>query len=85
MILRNGARSTARIVGLVTSTAGTALWLYGYFWSGRRPAIEWSAIAPWWIADYLPSLECEIGMVLMLAAMVPLSWPVRVSAKPKRV
>jgi hypothetical protein len=27
---------------------------------------------PWWISDWLPDLESEIGMVLAFAAMVPM-------------
>ena len=55
--------------------AGTALWLYGYFTSGHPPLFNWHSDAPWWIADYLPNVESEIGMALMLAAMVPIYWP----------
>jgi hypothetical protein len=40
-----------------------ALWLYGYFATGNPPLIDWHTSTPWWIADYLPNIESEIGMV----------------------
>jgi hypothetical protein len=81
-VIFKSAASTAKIVGWVTSALGTVFWLYGYFWSATPPLIDWSAIAPSWIADYLASLQSEIGMALMLAAMVPLSLPARPSDAP---
>jgi hypothetical protein len=65
------------IVGWVVSLAGMALWLYGYFATGNPSLIDWQANAPWWIADFLPNIESEIGMALMLAGMVPIYWPSR--------
>jgi len=51
------------------------LWTYGYFVVGRPPVIDWAAHTWWWIADFLPNLESEIGMVLVLVGMVPIYWP----------
>ena len=69
----------SRIVaaGWIIELAGTALWIYGYFVTGNPPLVDWQADAPWWIADFLPNIESEIGMVLALTAMVPIYWPVR--------
>jgi hypothetical protein len=58
-------------------SAGTVLWCYGYFTVGHPPIIDWRAISPWWIAEFLPNVESEIGMVLMFAGMVPIYWPTR--------
>ncbi len=55
--------------------SGTAIWLYGYFVTGHPALIDWRAHAPWWIAEFLPNIESEIGMVLMLAGMLPIYWP----------
>jgi hypothetical protein len=63
------------IIGWIISLAGLALWLYGYFVTGHPSLIDWHANAPWWIADYLPNIEAEVGMTLMLIAMVPMYWP----------
>jgi hypothetical protein len=63
------------IVGWVVELVGTALWLYGYLATGNPSLIDWHAITPWWIADYLPNRESEIGMVLVFAGMLPIYWP----------
>lgn len=63
------------IIGWIIELAGMALWLYGYFTSGHPSLIDWHASTPWWIADWLPNIESEIGMALVFAGMVPLYWP----------
>ena len=65
------------IIGWIISLAGTALWVYGYFATGSPSLIDWHANTPWWIADYLPNIESEIGMVLTFVGMVPVYWPPR--------
>ena len=65
------------IVGWIISFVGMALWLYGYFAAGNPSLIDWHANTPWWIADYLPNIESEIGMALVFASMVPIYWPSR--------
>jgi hypothetical protein len=69
--------SKAVIIGYIISLAGTALWLYGYFVTGSPSLIDWHAITPRWVADFLPNIESEIGMALAFAAMVPIYWPSR--------
>jgi len=66
-----------KVFGWILELAGTALWIYGYFVIGNPSLIDWHADAPWWIADYLPNIESEIGLVLILAGMVPIYWPSR--------
>ena len=61
--------------GWTLMLAGIALWGYGYFVPGRPPLFDWNANAPWWIADFLPNIESEIGLVLVVAAMIPIYWP----------
>ncbi len=63
------------VFGWVIELAGVALWLYGYFEPGHPPFVNWHDITPWWIADWLPNVESEIGMVLMFAGMLPIYWP----------
>jgi hypothetical protein len=65
------------ITAWIMSALGTALWLYGYFAPGNRSLINWHANTPWWIADFLPNIESEIGMTLVILGMVPLYWPPR--------
>jgi hypothetical protein len=67
----------AKILGWAINLIGLALWLYGYFWSGRPPLIDWRSTAPWWIADFLPNIEAEAGMVLMIASMFLIYWPTK--------
>ena len=63
------------IFGWIIELAGAALWIYGYFVTGHPPLFDWRAHTPWWIAEWLPNLESEIGMVLVFVAMVPMYWP----------
>ncbi len=65
------------IIGWIIEFAGTALWLYGYFATGGPPVIDWHATAPAWISEFLPNIESEIGMALVVAGMIPLYWPTR--------
>jgi hypothetical protein len=65
------------IIGWIISLAGAGLWLYGYVAIGDPSLINWQALTPWWIAGYLPNIQSEIGMLLMIAGMVPLYWPAR--------
>jgi hypothetical protein len=66
----------AVIAGWIVELAGIILWTYGYFVIDT-PSFDWATHAPWWIADFLPNLESEIGMVLVLVGMVPIYWPQR--------
>jgi hypothetical protein len=63
------------IAGWIIELVGAALWIYGYFVTGHPSLINWRADTPWWIAEWLPNLESEIGMVLVFAAMIPMYWP----------
>jgi hypothetical protein len=72
-----GDMSKTKIAGWIIELAGTALWIYGYFATGNPSLIDWQAITPWWIARFLPNIQAEIGMVLVLIAMIPLYWPRR--------
>ena len=63
------------LIGYIVLLLGMAVWLYGYFVPGNPPLIDWHAHTPWWIADFLPNIEAEIGMVLMLASAVPTYLP----------
>jgi hypothetical protein len=65
------------LVGWIISFLGSAIWIYGYFVTGEPALIDWHAMTPWWIADFLPNLESEIGMALVAVAMVPMYWPAR--------
>ena len=65
------------IIGYITSLAGTALWLYGYFEAGHPALIDWHTYTPWWIADFLPNMESEIGMALVFASTVLMYWAIR--------
>jgi hypothetical protein len=67
--------SKSVIIGYLTSITGTALWLYGYFEAGHPVLIDWHTYTPWWIADFLPNMESEIGMALVFASTVLMYWP----------
>ena len=57
-------------IGWAGTVLGCAIWTYGYFVPGNPANVSW----PGWAATYLPNRESEVGMVLMLLAMVPLYW-----------
>ena len=63
------------VVGWIIFLVGSATYLYGYFVGGHPPMVDWHARTPWWIADFLPNLECEIGMLVCVVGMVPMYWP----------
>jgi hypothetical protein len=63
------------LIGWMVSLAGMALWLYGYFAAGNPSFIDWQSSMPWWIADYLPNIESEIGALLAFGGMIPIYWP----------
>jgi protein-S-isoprenylcysteine O-methyltransferase Ste14 len=65
------------IIGWGMELAGVALWLYGYFATGHPSVINWHDKSPWWISDWMPNIEAEIGMLLILTAMIPIYWPRR--------
>jgi hypothetical protein len=67
--------SKAFIIGWIIELVGMALWVYGYFVAGNPSLIDWHANTPWWIADFLPNIESEVGMALVFVAMVPIYWP----------
>lgn len=69
--------SMAVIIGWIIELAGMTVWLYGYVATGHPSLFNWHAHTPWWVADYLPNIESEIGMVLVFAGMIPLYWPPR--------
>ena len=64
-------------IGWIISLAGMAIWIYGYFATGRPSLIDWHAHTPWWIADALPDIESEIGLVLSLIGTVMIYWPAK--------
>src|SRR4249920_502265 len=63
------------ITGWAIFLSGSAIWLYGYFITGHPSIIDWHAHTPWWIADFLPNLESELGILLCIAGIVPMYWP----------
>ena len=75
MIRRRMSKSA--VIGWVISSLGMVLWLYGYFVTGHPSLVDWHSNTPWWIADFLPNLESEIGMALAFGGMVPIYWPRR--------
>ena len=63
------------IIGWVILLLGMVLWLYGYLATGNPSLLDWHANTPWWIADFLPNIESEIGIALVFVSMAPIYWP----------
>lgn len=63
------------IVGWIITLVGTAVWIYGCYVTGHPSLIDWQTHTPWWIADFLPNVESEVGLVLVCVGMVPMYWP----------
>ena len=70
--------SKVNFSGWVALLIGTAVWIYGYFFkTGNSSLFDWHANTPWWIADFLPTIESEIGMALVFISIIPMYWPSR--------
>jgi hypothetical protein len=67
------SQRTLTILGWGGSLAGTLLWLYGYVSHGTPSVVNWKAYTPWWISGFLPNLEAELGMVLIVLTTVLLA------------
>ena len=65
------------ILGWGIVTAGTALWMYGYFTKGTQAFVDWPASMPSWITDFVPNMESEIGLLLVLVGTVAIYSPKR--------
>jgi hypothetical protein len=75
--IQKPAKRTSRLFvlsGWIATALGMILWGYGYFTTGTLPLVTWSTYLPGWAADWLPNLEAEIGMVLLILGSVPLYW-----------
>ena len=70
-------RRTINVTLWAAMIVGTALWGYGLFVTGTAPIIDWTSNAPWWIADYLPNMESELGLVLLCLGSLAPHWPRR--------
>ena len=67
--------SRINVLGWVSMIVGFALWAYGYFTTGHVALIDWKGLTPNWISEFMPNLEAEVGMGLMIVAMIPAYWP----------
>lgn len=65
------------VVGWAIQLIGTVVWVYGYFATGHPSLIDWRHITPWWVAEWMPNIEAEIGMGLVFVGMVLFYWPFR--------
>jgi hypothetical protein len=63
------------VVGWIASFLGTAAWVYGFYSVGHPGAIDWKSFAPDWIASYLPNMEAEVGMLMVIVGTVAIYWP----------
>ena len=68
--------SRLNIFGWTLMAFGFVIWGYGYSVAGHAPLIDWRSLTPDWIAVFMPNLEAEIGLALMIAAMIPAYWKV---------
>ena len=74
---------TMRITLWAAMIVGTALWGYGLFVTGTPSLIDWKSNAPWWIADYLPNMESELGLVLVCLGSLAPYWPRQRQGPPR--
>jgi hypothetical protein len=79
--MKNVGPGALSLAGWITLIVGTVLWLYGYFVPGTPSLIDWRALTPWWIADFLPNVQAEVGMALVLVSMIPTYWPNKAASK----
>ena len=64
--------ANAKSIGWTIYAAGVVSWLYGYLSAGHASAFDW----PSWISSFVPNLEAELGLALMVASMIPIYWRV---------
>ena len=69
-----GLMGILSIVGWIGYVAGGLLWLYGYLVTGTKALVDWASISPTWVAEFMPNLEAELGMLVMCIFMVPVFW-----------
>ena len=67
-----GRIANVKNLGWAIYAVGFAVWLFGYLSAGHAPVFDWSRATPWWISSFIPNVEAELGLGLMLASMVPL-------------
>ena len=68
--------SRINVLGWVLMIVGFALCAYGYYFTtGHVALIDWKGLTPSWFSEFLPNLEAEVGMGLMIVAMIPAYWP----------
>jgi hypothetical protein len=60
----------AKSIGWTMYGIGFAIWLFGYLSTGHIPLFDWNVATPWWISTFVPNLEAELGLALMLASMI---------------
>ena len=59
-------------LGWAATLLGCAIWTYGYFAGGAPPFIDWAALAPPWVAEYLPNWQAEVGLALAIVGSIPI-------------
>jgi hypothetical protein len=64
----------AKSIGWAIYAAGLVIWLFGYLSAGHASALDWERATPLWISSFVPNLEAELGLALMLASMIPIYW-----------
>jgi hypothetical protein len=62
----------AKRFGWAIYEAGFVIWLFGYLSTGHASVFDWRAATPWWISNFVPNLEAEVGLGLMFASLIPI-------------
>jgi hypothetical protein len=69
-----GRLANAKSIGWAIYAAGFVIWLFGYLSAGHASIFHWNVATPWWISSFVPNLEAELGLALMLASVIPIYW-----------
>jgi hypothetical protein len=59
-------------IGWAIYAAGFMIWFFGYMSAGHASIFYWDVATPWWISNFVPNLEAELGLALMFASMIPI-------------
>ena len=60
------------MAGWVLTLVGCVMWAIGWFADSKWQFFKWAEFSPWWISEFLPNWQSEIGTLLIILGSVPI-------------